>query len=91
MHKKDHPSSIPTTYRDLAFTEWLDIFAEYALTLAKEGFTAESYEICHSIEDAVVFYRSREDKFLTHLVHGGKVILFLYSRNCLLIRLQSAL
>lgn len=82
LHKKDMPSSIPTTYRDLAFSEWMNIFTEYALCLTKMGYTQEAYEICHAIEDSVVFYETKEDKFLTHLVHGSKKFLQILSIHC---------
>jgi general transcription factor 3C polypeptide 3 (transcription factor C subunit 4) len=46
---------------------------EYAMCLAKHGRAHESYEICGALDDAVVFYHSREDKFLTHLCWSGKI------------------
>lgn len=82
LHKPEAQSAVPTTYRDLAFKEWMNIFCEYALCLAKSGFSRECYEICHAIEDAVVFYQSKEDKFLTHLVWGSKFFLYLFVYVC---------
>lgn len=46
---------------------------EYAIVLAKNGQVKKSYEICEAMDDAVVWYHSREDKFLTHLCWAGKI------------------
>ncbi|RDW71323.1 hypothetical protein BP6252_07886 [Coleophoma cylindrospora] len=70
----EHPDSskvpatgIPTDYRGMPFSTWLDIFLEYAVCLARSGSFRESYEICEAAKDAIVFYQSREDMFLIHV------------------------
>jgi general transcription factor 3C polypeptide 3 (transcription factor C subunit 4) len=65
---------IPADYRGISFSEWLDIFLEYALCLAKKGFTREAYDICEAAKDAIVFYHSREDMFLIHVCWCSKSI-----------------
>ncbi len=61
------PGKIPTEYRSLSFSEWLDIFLEYALCLARNERPKDAYEICESLHDCTVFYHNREDMFLAHL------------------------
>ena len=64
---------IPADYRGIPFSEWLDIFLEYALCLAKRGVAREAYDICEAAKDAIVFYHSREDMFLIHVCWCGKL------------------
>ncbi|KAI1008174.1 hypothetical protein K3495_g62 [Podosphaera aphanis] len=59
--------NIPQDYRGISFSRWLDIFLEYALCLAKNGHSHQSYELCEAAKDAIVFYHSREDMFLINL------------------------
>ncbi|KAJ8065552.1 hypothetical protein OCU04_006231 [Sclerotinia nivalis] len=68
-------ASIPADYRGISFSSWLDIFLEYAICLAKEGNDRESYEICESARDAIVFYHKREDMFLIHVCWGTCALL----------------
>lgn len=68
-------ASIPADYRGISFSSWLDIFLEYAICLAKDGNDRESYEICESARDAIVFYHKREDMFLIHVCWGTCALL----------------
>ncbi|KAM0318904.1 hypothetical protein ACHAO8_001382 [Botrytis cinerea] len=68
-------ASIPADYRGISFSSWLDIFLEYAICLAKDGHDRESYEICESARDAIVFYHKREDMFLIHVCWGTCALL----------------
>lgn len=68
-------ASIPADFRGISFKSWLDIFLEYAICLAKEGNDRESYEICESARDAIVFYHKREDMFLIHVCWGTCALL----------------
>jgi general transcription factor 3C polypeptide 3 (transcription factor C subunit 4) len=62
---------IPEDYRGIPFSEWLDIFLEYALCLARTGNAREAYDLCEAAKDAIVFYHSREDLFLIHVCWCG--------------------
>lgn len=59
--------NIPQDYRGIPFSRWLDIFLEYALCLARNGYSHRSYELCEAAKDAIVFYHSREDMFLINI------------------------
>jgi general transcription factor 3C polypeptide 3 (transcription factor C subunit 4) len=64
-------AEIPDDYRGIPFSTWLDIFLEYALSLARNGEKAEAYNLCEAAKDAIVFYHSREDMFLIHVCWCG--------------------
>ncbi|KAI0391317.1 hypothetical protein F5Y17DRAFT_441000 [Xylariaceae sp. FL0594] len=55
------------SYRGVSFSEWLDLFLEYALGLAQLERYQESYQVCESARDAEVFAKNREDMFLIHV------------------------
>ena len=59
-------------YRGVPFSEWLDLFLEYAMGLAHTGKAQEAYKVCESARDAVVFSNSKEDMFLIHVAWAGK-------------------
>lgn len=48
-------------------SEWLDIFLEYALCLARNGQSKEAYEICEAAKDSVVWCHIEDDRFLIHM------------------------
>ncbi|RYP72438.1 hypothetical protein DL771_004233 [Monosporascus sp. 5C6A] len=54
-------------YRGVPFSEWLDLFLEYAMGLAHYGRFQDAYKVCESARDAVVFSNSKEDLFLIHV------------------------
>lgn len=60
------------SHRGIPLTQWLDLFMDYALSLARAGRSMEAYEICESARDASVFSRSSEAQFLVHLTWGSK-------------------
>jgi hypothetical protein len=60
-------SDIPCDYRGILFHDWLDIFLEYSLCLAKAGKPKEAYDICSAAKDAYMFYNSTEDMFLIYV------------------------
>ncbi|KAI9825411.1 MAG: transcription factor TFIIIC subunit tfc4 [Thelocarpon impressellum] len=64
---KSRGFDVPRDFRGIEFDEWLDIFLEYALCLAKMGRATDSYEIINSAYDAIVFYHSPDRVFLIHL------------------------
>ncbi|KAI0456188.1 hypothetical protein F5B21DRAFT_513524 [Xylaria acuta] len=55
------------SYRGVSFSEWLDLFLEYAISLAHLERFQESYQVCESARDAEVFAKNREDMFLIHV------------------------
>jgi len=68
-------ADIPADYRGISFQDWLDVFLEYAICLARQGRRNESYEICEAARDANVYYHNREDMFLIHVCYSGKLAL----------------
>jgi len=64
------------SYRGVSFSEWLDLFLEYAVGLAHHERFQESYQVCESARDAEVFAKSREDMFLIHVTWAGNVPVF---------------
>ncbi|KAI0435158.1 hypothetical protein F5Y09DRAFT_293878 [Xylaria sp. FL1042] len=55
------------SYRGVSFSEWLDLFLEYAIGLAHYERFQESYQVCESARDAEVFAKNREDMFIIHV------------------------
>ncbi|KAI5239687.1 TPR-like protein [Aureobasidium subglaciale] len=58
--------SIPDNFHDIKFTEWLDIFCEYALLLAKAADREKCYEILTNTHFATVFYHNLAHKSRIH-------------------------
>jgi general transcription factor 3C polypeptide 3 (transcription factor C subunit 4) len=59
--------SIPDNFHDIKFTEWLDIFCEYALLIAKSTADREKcYEILTSAWSCTVFYHNLQHKTQIH-------------------------
>ncbi|OAP54854.1 hypothetical protein AYL99_11302 [Fonsecaea erecta] len=46
-------SSVPTEYREIAFTSWLDVFLEYALLLAQSP-EADAFHRCYPVINAAL-------------------------------------
>ena len=59
--------NVPTSYRGISFREWLDMFLEYALCLARHKQVEESYAMCQAASDSNVWCHSREDMFTIHI------------------------
>ncbi|KAI0971753.1 hypothetical protein F4678DRAFT_431779 [Xylaria arbuscula] len=55
------------SYRGVPFSQWLDLFLEYAVGLAHFERFQEAYQVCESARDAEVFNKNREDMFLIHV------------------------
>ena len=64
-------SSIPTEYRGISFDEWLDIFLEQALTLAKLGmsYRSHSYETITAVLDCTIWYHQPQSMLKTHVCY----------------------
>ena len=57
---------VPNEYRGISFQEWLSIFLNYALCLAKYNRANESYEVCGAAKDAIIYFHSRDSMFLIY-------------------------
>ncbi|KAI1431161.1 hypothetical protein GGR50DRAFT_689933 [Xylaria sp. CBS 124048] len=55
------------SYRGVSFSEWLELFLEYAIGLAHNEKFQEAYQVCESARDAEVFAKNKEDMFLIHV------------------------
>ncbi|KAI1176338.1 hypothetical protein F4777DRAFT_547312 [Nemania sp. FL0916] len=55
------------SYRGVSFSDWLDLFLEYAVSLAHSEKFQDSYQVCESARDAEVFAKNKEDMFLIHV------------------------
>ncbi|KAI0526612.1 hypothetical protein F5B22DRAFT_168251 [Xylaria bambusicola] len=55
------------SYRGVSFSDWLELFLEYAVGLAHNEKFQESYQVCESARDAEVFAKNRDDMFLIHV------------------------
>ncbi|KAK9790446.1 putative Transcription factor tau subunit sfc4 [Seiridium cardinale] len=59
------------SYRNVEFSEWLDLFLEYALSLAYSGRIKESYDVCDAALAANVFFENPDDKFLANIAKAA--------------------
>lgn len=62
----------PIGYRRISFQEWLTIFSEYGLCLARRGRNREAYDVCEAAIHAVIFCFSRADIFALHVCYCSK-------------------
>ncbi|KAJ9154733.1 Transcription factor tau subunit sfc4 [Pleurostoma richardsiae] len=53
-------------HRGIPFDEWLDLFLEYAISLAHTQQAHEAYRVCQSARDSIV-YKSNDNMFLIHV------------------------
>ncbi|KAL4822051.1 hypothetical protein BDW67DRAFT_7101 [Aspergillus spinulosporus] len=60
-------STIPTDYHGISFDEWLDLFLQYALTVAGQGEFGEAYDTLGAAADASVWYHSKDSSRLIHV------------------------
>ncbi|KLU83519.1 hypothetical protein MAPG_02577 [Magnaporthiopsis poae ATCC 64411] len=64
-------------HRGIPFDDWLDLFLEYAVGLARQGRTSDAYAVCQSARDSIVYNKARDSMMLIHLawascaVHAG--------------------
>ncbi|PYI03661.1 RNA polymerase III transcription factor TFIIIC subunit Tfc4 [Aspergillus sclerotiicarbonarius CBS 121057] len=59
--------AIPTDYYGISFNEWLDLFLQYALTVAAQGESDEAYDSLAAAADASVWYHSKPDTRMIHV------------------------
>jgi len=75
-------ADIPTTYREIPFTAWLDIFLEYALVLANNGNQTRCYNTITATLDCAVWHHDPNAQLLIHTT---------YLACCLALRDQATL
>ncbi|KAK8221940.1 transcription factor TFIIIC subunit tfc4 [Zalaria obscura] len=64
----EQDGDIPDDFHGIKFSEWLDIFCEYALLLARHGETEKCYTIAQAAYFANVFYHSKTASKQIHSV-----------------------
>lgn len=62
-------AAIPTDYREIPFTAWLDIFLEYALVLANSGNQARCYNTITATLDCAVWYHDPNAQLLIYTTY----------------------
>jgi len=58
-------------HRGIAFNDWLELFIEYAISLAHAHRVQESYAICQAARDSLVYQQS-DHMFLIHIAWASK-------------------
>lgn len=59
-------------YRGIPFSEWLELFLDYAICLAMGGNGEEAYSVCEAARDSIVFTNSKDYMFLIHVAWAGR-------------------
>lgn len=59
-------------YQGIAFGNWLDLFIDYAISLAAEGQYDEAYRVCEAAKDSTVFTVSEDNTFFIYIAWGGR-------------------
>lgn len=59
-------------YQGISFGNWLDLFIDYAISLAAEGQYDEAYRVCEAAKDSTVFTVSEDNTFFIYIAWGGK-------------------
>ncbi|KAJ2895518.1 hypothetical protein MKZ38_006393 [Zalerion maritima] len=87
--KGDGPSSTSSTslpsrddYLGIPFRDWLNLFLEYALNLARSGLSHDAYQVCESARDSIIFLQSQEDLLLIHTVWGACAVYAADEQTC---------
>lgn len=59
-------------YRGIPFGEWLELFLDYAISLALDNRAEEAYQVCEAARDSIVFVNSKDYMFLIHVAWAGR-------------------
>ncbi|KAI6598929.1 hypothetical protein MCOR08_006065 [Pyricularia oryzae] len=54
-------------HRGIPFNDWLDLFLEYAISLARQQRIGEAYAVCQSARDSIVYGKAKDSLMLIHL------------------------
>lgn len=65
-------------YQGISFGNWLDLFLDYALSLAATGQYEESYRVCEAAKDSTVFTVSEDNVFFIYITWGSTYILNIF-------------
>ena len=63
---------IPTDYRGIQFSDWLDILLQYAILLSHKGAPDEAYALAEKTYEANVFHYWKEAAFCCHVAWFSK-------------------
>ncbi|KAK1659350.1 RNA polymerase III transcription factor tfiiic [Colletotrichum godetiae] len=61
-------------YRGIPFGEWLELFLDYAISLALDNRAEEAYQVCEAARDSIVFVNSKDYMFLIHVAWAACAI-----------------
>ncbi|CAN8096486.1 unnamed protein product [Discula destructiva] len=68
-------------HRGIPFDQWLDLFLEYAISLARKQRAEEAYIVCQSARDSIV-YKSTDNNFLIHVAWAACAIYAADEETC---------
>ncbi|KAL2753820.1 hypothetical protein ACRALDRAFT_1064970 [Sodiomyces alcalophilus JCM 7366] len=54
-------------HRGIPFGDWLELFLDYAISLALFGRAEEAHQVCEAARDSIVFTNSKDYMFLIHV------------------------
>ncbi|KUI64090.1 Transcription factor tau subunit sfc4 [Cytospora mali] len=75
------PSLRRSEHRGIPFDEWLDLFLEYAISLARHQKAKEAYLVCQSARDSIV-YKSSDNTFLIHVAWAACAVYAADEETC---------
>ncbi|KAL2878668.1 transcription factor TFIIIC subunit tfc4 [Colletotrichum sp. CLE4] len=71
-------------YRGIPFGEWLELFLDYAISLALDNRAEEAYQVCEAARDSIVFVNSKDYMFLIHVAWAGTPDLLQCCSRCMI-------
>lgn len=75
------PTLKRSEHRGIPFDEWLDLFLEYAISLARHQKAKEAYLVCQSARDSIV-YKSSDNTFLIHVAWAACAVYAADEETC---------
>ncbi|OLN81800.1 Transcription factor tau subunit sfc4 [Colletotrichum chlorophyti] len=69
-------------YRGIPFGEWLELFLDYAISLALANRAEEAYQVCEAARDSIVFVNSKDYMFLIHVAWAACAIYLADEEMC---------
>ncbi|TDZ29535.1 Transcription factor tau subunit sfc4 [Colletotrichum trifolii] len=69
-------------YRGIPFGEWLELFLDYAVSLALANRGEEAYQVCEAARDSIVFVNSKDYMFLIHVAWAACAIYLADEEMC---------
>ncbi|KAL1393903.1 hypothetical protein HDK64DRAFT_196036 [Phyllosticta capitalensis] len=65
--RQPDPEIVPQDFHDISFDEWLDIFCQYALLLAKQGISGRCWSVLEGAVAANVFHHDPDREYRIHI------------------------